>query len=159
MKVLGIDPGSNITGYGLIERGPKGLIGTAFGEIRSPRGGTFSGRLLKIHTEIFELIDSLKPDAVAMEEIFYGKNVQSLIKQGHARGVAILAVAQRGIPIYEYSPTQIKQAVVGYGQASKDQVLSMVKIILGLSETPSLDASDALAIAICHSNFLKTTEA
>jgi crossover junction endodeoxyribonuclease RuvC len=73
--------------------------------------------------------------------------------------VAILAVAQRGIPIYEYSPTQIKQAVVGYGQASKDQVLSMVKIILGLSETLTLDASDALAIAICHSNFLKTTEA
>jgi crossover junction endodeoxyribonuclease RuvC len=159
MKVLGIDPGSNITGYGVIEKGPKGLTGKAFGEIKALRGGTFSGRLLKIHREMVELIDNHEPDAVAMEEIFYGKNVQSLIKQGHARGVAILAAAQRGIPIFEYSPTQIKQAVVGYGQAEKSQVQSMVKIILGLSQTPSLDASDALAIAICHSNFLKTTEA
>lgn len=158
MKVLGIDPGSNITGYGLIEKNPRGLTGKAFGEIRSPRGGTFSGRLLKIHTEMAELIESHEPDAIAMEEIFFGKNVQSLIKQGHARGVAILAAVQRGIPIYEYSPTQIKQAVVGYGQAGKGQVQSMVKIILGLSETPSLDASDALAIAICHSNFLKKAE-
>lgn len=159
MKVLGIDPGSNITGYGLIEKGPRGLTGKVYGEIRSPRGGTFSGRLLKIHREMAELIDAYGPDAVAMEEIFYGKNVQSLIKQGHARGVAILAAAQRGIPIFEYSPTQIKQAVVGYGQAEKKQVQSMVKIILNLSETPSLDASDALAIAICHSNFQKITEA
>jgi crossover junction endodeoxyribonuclease RuvC len=159
MKVLGIDPGSNITGYGLIENGPRGLTGKAFGEIRSPRGGTFSGRLLKIHREMSELIDSHEPDAVAMEEIFFGKNVQSLIKQGHARGVAILAAVQRGIPIFEYSPTQIKLAVVGYGLAGKGQVQSMVKLILGLSETPSLDASDALAIAICHSNFLKKTEA
>lgn len=158
MKVLGIDPGSNITGYGLIEKGPKGLTGKAFGEIRSPRGGTFSGRLLKIHREMTELIDSHEPDAVAMEEIFFGKNVQSLIKQGHARGVIILAAAQRGIPIFEYSPTRIKQAVVGYGHAGKDQVQSMVKIILGLSDIPSLDASDALAIAICHSNFLKKAE-
>lgn len=159
MKVLGIDPGSNVTGYGLIENGPKGLTGKAYGEIKSPRGGTFSGRLLKIHQEMSELIDSHEPDAVAMEEIFYGKNVQSLIKQGHARGVAILAAAQRGIPIYEYSPTQIKQAVVGYGLAGKGQVQSMVKVILGLPKTPSPDAADALAIAICHSNFRKTAEA
>lgn len=158
MKVLGIDPGSNVTGYGLIEKNSTGLVGARYGEIRSPRTGAFSGRLLKIHSEMRELIAAARPDAIAMEEIFFGKNVQSLIKQGHARGVAILAAAQSGIPIYEYSPTEIKQAVVGYGHADKKQIQSMVKVILGITGTPSLDAADALAIAICHANYLKTTE-
>lgn len=158
MKVLGIDPGSNITGYGLIEKNGAGLVGAAYGEIRSPRTGTFSGRLLKIHSGMMKLISESSPDAIAIEEIFYGKNVQSLIRQGHARGVAILAAAQSGVPVYEYSPTEIKQAVAGFGHADKKQVQSMVRIILGISRMPSLDASDALAIAICHSNYMKTSE-
>jgi crossover junction endodeoxyribonuclease RuvC len=108
-----------------------------------------------LHSEIARLIASANPDAIAIEEIFCGKNVQSLIKQGHARGVAILASAQSGVPIFEYSPNEIKKAVVGYGHAEKGQIQSMVKVILGISGTLSLDASDALAIAICHSNFLK----
>src|SRR5512137_1465961 len=155
MKVLGIDPGSNITGYGIIEKSRSGLKWTAHGEIRAPRNGSLSARLLKLHSEIASLIASANPDAIAIEEIFCGKNVQSLIRQGHARGVAILASAQSGVPIFEYSPNEIKKAVVGYGHAEKGQIQSMVKVILGISGTLSLDASDALAIAICHSNFLK----
>ncbi len=113
MKVLGIDPGSNITGYGIIEKSRSGLKWTAHGEIRAPRNGSLSARLLKLHSEIARLIASTNPDAIAIEEIFCGKNVQSLIKQGHARGVAILASAQSGVPIFEYSPNEIKTGCRG----------------------------------------------
>ncbi len=155
MRVLGIDPGSNITGFGIIEKSRKGLVGIRYGEIKAGRNQALSSRLFKIYTQLSEIMITESPDAVALEEIFFGKNVQSLIKQGHARGIAILAAAQQGVPVYEYSPLEIKKAVVGYGFAEKGQVQKMVKLILGLTGDPPLDASDALAIAICHSNFLK----
>ncbi|MEW6332710.1 MAG: crossover junction endodeoxyribonuclease RuvC, partial [Thermodesulfobacteriota bacterium] len=103
-----------------------------------------------------EAIRESAPQALAIEEIFYGKNVKSLIRQGHVRGVAILAGRHMGVPVYEYSPLEIKKAVVGYGRAEKSQVQTMVKAILGLPELPPPDAADALAVAICHGNFLKT---
>ncbi len=103
-----------------------------------------------------EVVKKSNPDRVALEDIFYGKNVKSLIKQGHARGVILLAASHSGLPVYEYSPLEIKQAVVGYGRAEKSQVQQMVKVILGMPVVPTADAADALAVAICHSNFGKT---
>jgi len=113
-------------------------------------------RLLKTYEDLTALIGEAKPDIVAVEDIFYGKNVKSLIKQGHARGVVLLAASQYNLPVYEYSPLEIKKAVVGYGRAEKIQVQRMVKAILGMSALPPEDAADALAVAVCHSHTGKT---
>jgi crossover junction endodeoxyribonuclease RuvC len=153
--VLGIDPGTKITGYGVVEKNKSGVQQITYGEIKIKKGALLSLGLKKIFAGLMEIVEEHKPDAIAIEDIFYGKNVKSLIKQGQARGVSILVASQNNIPIYEYSPLEIKKAVVGYGRAEKRQVQHMVKAILGLSEIPPEDASDALAIAICHSNFLK----
>jgi len=126
------------------------------GEIRQSGKAPLSTCLVKIYNDLLEIIGDSLPDAIAIEDIFYGSNIKSLIKQGEARGIAILAGSQRGIPIHEYSPLEVKKAVVGYGRAEKVQVQKMVKAILHLSEVPSEDASDALAVAICHIHFLKT---
>jgi crossover junction endodeoxyribonuclease RuvC len=112
--------------------------------------------LQSIYVDLYEVICLSAPDALVIENIFYGKNVRSLIRQGHCRGVAILAGKQRGIAVYEYTPLEIKKAIVGYGRAEKAQVQKMVKAILNLSELPPPDAADALAVAICHINFRKT---
>lgn len=157
MKVLGIDPGSRITGYGAIEKQKQGLVELVRGEIRPARQECLSSSLVAIYDQLLEVIDRIAPDAISIEDIFYGKNVKSLIKQGHVRGVAILAGAMRRIPVFEYTPLEIKQAVVGYGRAEKSQVQKMVKAILQLSDMPPADAADALAVAICHINFLKVT--
>jgi crossover junction endodeoxyribonuclease RuvC len=155
MLIFGIDPGTIVTGYGLIEKRRSGLACIDFGEIKPKKDQTFSGRLEFIYGRLLEIMKETRPEAVSLEDIFYGKNVKSLIKQGHVRGAIILAASHAGVPVFEYSPLEVKKAVVGYGVAEKRQVQQMVRAILKLPETPPPDASDALAIAICHSNFLK----
>jgi crossover junction endodeoxyribonuclease RuvC len=154
-RVLGIDPGSQVTGYGVIGKARSGLCHIVHGEIKPGRGASLSQCLHAIYDGLREAIRESAPEALAIEEIFYGKNVKSLIRQGHVRGVAILAGKHSGIPVYEYSPLEIKKAVVGYGRAEKNQVQTMVRAILNLPALPPPDAADALAVAICHSNFLK----
>ena len=152
---MGIDPGSRVTGYGIVEQAGGRIIRVDHGEIRIKNGEPFTRCLSRIYDELTEVIDRTKPDAVAVEDIFYGKNVKSLIKQGHVRGVALLAASRNGLPVHEYSPLEVKKAVVGYGRAEKQQVQMMIRAILQLSETLPEDASDALAVAICHTNTRK----
>lgn len=153
--MLGIDPGSRVTGFGVVEHAACGLRCVLQGEIKPARGASLSVCLQAICGGIQEVIRQTAPEALVIEDIFYGKNIQSLIKQGHVRGVAILAGADGGLPIYEYSPLEIKKAVVGYGRAEKGQVQMMVSAILKLPELPPPDAADALAAAICHIHFRK----
>ena len=155
MRILGIDPGIKITGYGVIEKGRNRIENVIYGEIRRARDELLSRCLARIYDDLMEVIKNSTPDAIALEDIFYGKNVKSLITQAQVRGVVMLAASHSNIPIYEYTPLEVKQAVVGYGRAEKNQVQQMVKVILTLPELPPVDASDALAVAICHSNFLK----
>ncbi len=155
MRVLGIDPGSRVTGYGLVEKNKNSLVPLLLGEIRPAGNDSLSSRLIAICDGLSAVIEENRPDAVAIENIFYGKNVQSLIKQAHVRGVAILAGARHQIPVFEYTPLEIKQAVVGYGRAEKGQVQKMVAAILKLPVIPPADTADALAVAICHINFFK----
>lgn len=157
MKILGIDPGSHVTGYGLIEKIKGKPIHILHGEIKLSRNEILSGCLLRIHSKLIEIIHENKPQALAVEDIFYGKNIKSLIKQAHVRGVTILAGAAEGVPVFEYSPLEVKSAVVGYGRADKYQVQKMVQTILALPAMPPADASDALAVAVCHMNFKKET--
>jgi crossover junction endodeoxyribonuclease RuvC len=154
-RVLGVDPGSRVTGYGIVEYAASGLRCVLYGEIKPARGVSLSACLQTVCGGIQEVIRQAAPEALAIEDIFYGKNIQSLIKQGHVRGVAILAGADGGLPVYEYSPLEIKKAVVGYGRAEKGQVQMMVRAILKLPELPPPDAADALAAAICHIHFRK----
>lgn len=155
MIILGIDPGTRITGYGVIEKGNRGLEVITYGEIKIGKGEALSQCLKTIYASLMEIVEGYTPDVISLEDIFYGKNVKSLIKQGHARGAIILVAAHSDIPIYEYAPLEVKKAVVGYGRAEKSQVQYMVKAILKLPDLPPPDASDALATAVCHSNFLK----
>ncbi len=155
MKVLGIDPGSRITGYGVVEKQRNGLIALLQGDVRLASDDSLSSFMITLYNQLLAVIDDIEPDAMAIEDIFYGKNVKSLIKQAHVRGVVILAGAIRQIPVFEYSPLEVKQAVVGYGRAEKSQVQKMVTTILHLAKIPPADAADALAVAICHINFLK----
>jgi crossover junction endodeoxyribonuclease RuvC len=154
-RALGIDPGSHVTGYGVVAKARSGLSHVTHGEIRPAKGASLTACLETIYDGIREVIRQSAPDALVIEDIFYGKNIKSLIKQGHVRGVAILAGKQGGIPVYEYSPLEIKKAIVGYGRAEKAQVQSMAKAILKLPELPPPDAADALAVAVCHLNFMK----
>ena len=155
MKVLGIDPGSRVTGYGVVEKQRNGLIALLQGDVRLASNDSLSSFMITLYNQLLAVIDDIEPDAMAIEDIFYGKNVKSLIKQAHVRGVVILAGAIRQIPVFEYSPLEVKQAVVGYGRAEKSQVQKMVTTILHLAKIPPADAADALAVAICHINFLK----
>lgn len=155
MRVLGIDPGSQITGYGVVESDRAKLRRVTYGEIRPGRNTLLTRCLEVIYDALKEAIQGAAPDAVAIEDIFYGKNVRSLIRQGHVRGAAILAAKHCAIPVFEYAPLEIKKAVVGYGRAEKGQVQTMVRAILALEELPPPDAADALAVAICHLHFKK----
>ena len=151
MRILGIDPGYGITGFGLIEaqRGQYRLLNC--GAITTPPNTDFSWRLEMIYHDMTELLRVAQPEAVAIEELFFGQNVTTGINVAQARGVILLAVAQAGIPVYQYKPMQVKQAVVGYGLADKKQVMDMTKRLLKLKAVPHPDdAADALAIAICH---------
>jgi crossover junction endodeoxyribonuclease RuvC len=155
LRTLGIDPGSRVTGYGVVEQAGGRIVRVDHGEIRIRNGEPFTRCLSRIFDELTEVIQRTRPDAIALEDIFYGKNVKSLIKQGHVRGVALLAASRSGVPAYEYTPLEVKKAVVGYGQAEKQQVQMMIRAILQLQETLPPDASDALAVAVCHTNTKK----
>ena len=152
MVILGIDPGTATTGYGLItedEAGEARLI--RCGVILTAAGTPMPERLLAIHREVTELIRAYAPDAVAIEALFFGRNVTTALTVGQARGVVLLAAAQAGLPIFEYKPAEVKQALSGYGGADKRQMQEMVRIMLGLDEIPRPDdAADAAAVAICH---------
>ncbi len=147
--ILGIDPGSRTTGYGVISISGQKLTYLDSGCIRTP-DGPLSGRLLEIFNGVCELMETYHPTEVAIEQIFMHENANSALKLGHARGVAMVACASHRVTVYEYTPRQVKQSVVGYGAATKDQVKHMVMELLLLSKPPQTDASDALAIAICH---------
>ncbi len=155
MKILGIDPGTQVAGYGVIEKLGSKITAVEYGSINTNKNQTFPQRLKTIYSEIMNIISKHKPDQMAVEEVFYSKNIKAAIKIGEGRGIIFLCAATANIPITEYAATAIKKAVVGNGNAHKSQVQEMVKIILDLPKIPeSQDASDALAIAICHSHNL-----
>ena len=155
MRILGIDPGSHVTGYGVIDKSGNYLRHVIHGEIKPPKDSLLSEILMDIFRKLSAVIVETDPQAVGLENIFYGKNVRSLIRQAQVRGVVIFTCAEKGIPVFEYSPLEVKKAVVGYGRAEKRQVQMMVKAILKLESLPPADAADALAAAICQANFLK----
>lgn len=151
MRIFGIDPGSERTGYGCIDTDGSRHRLVACGAITVPARAEFAARLLAIHEGLRKLLVEHHPDCVAIEDVFHARNVRSALKLGHARGVALLAATQSGVPVVAYTPAEVKRAVVGYGRAEKHQVQQMVSLLLGLASAPSpYDASDALAIAICH---------
>lgn len=153
MVVLGIDPGYAIVGYGAVEfvGGKFKVLG--YGAITTPAGEPLSSRLLEIYRDMLTLLDKFKPDAVSVEELFFNTNVKTGIAVSHARGVILLSAAERGYPMFEYTPLQVKQAVVGYGRAEKKQVMELTKTILGMDKIPRPDdAADGLALAICHAH-------
>ena len=151
MRILGIDPGYGITGFGVIEVERNRFQLLRCGAITTPAGMDFSARLEIIYNDMTELLRVAKPDCVAIEELFFGQNVTTGIGVAQSRGVILLAVRQAGLEISQYKPMQVKQAVVGYGNATKHQVMDMTKRILGLAQLPKPDdAADAIAIALCH---------
>ena len=155
MRIFGIDPGSERTGYGCVEREGSRHQLVVCGAITAPAGDSFPNRLARIHRELVALLSTCQPECVAIESVFHAINARSALKLGHARGVAMLAAVQYGCPVVEYTPTQIKRAVVGYGRADKGQVQQMIKLLLCLETPPSPhDAADALAVALCHLNSL-----
>ncbi|HHF7343756.1 TPA: crossover junction endodeoxyribonuclease RuvC [Legionella feeleii] len=149
--ILGIDPGSRITGYGIIREEKRKIFYVDSGCIRTS-DGELSQKLLQIFNGICQLMDEYAPDEVAIEQVFMHQNPNSALKLGHARGVAMVAAASHRVSVSEYSAREIKQAVVGYGAAQKEQVKHMVVTLLMLNSPPQNDAADALAIAICHSH-------
>ena len=151
MRILGIDPGYGITGFGLVEAQRNQFSLLRCGAITTPAGMDFSARLEIIYEDMKQLLEVSKPDAVAIEELFFGHNVTTAIGVAQSRGVILLAIRQAGLPVYQYKPMQVKQAVVGYGGATKHQVMDMTRRILNLSQMPKPDdAADAIAIALCH---------
>ena len=153
MRIFGIDPGSERTGYGCVETDFTRHLLLACGAIAVPSSASFPDRLLHIHQRLSMLMREHRPDCVAIENLFYAVNVKSALKLGHARGVAMLAAVEAGVPVVEYTPAEIKRAVVGYGRAEKAQVQQMIKVILHLEQPPQPhDAADALAVAICHAH-------
>lgn len=157
MRIIGVDPGSNTTGYGVIESDGRRYELIEYAGIRGPKHLSFPQRLLAISRKLEEVIERLSPEACAVEDTFYAVNVKSALKLGQARGAVLVAAARAGVEVFEYSPLEIKSALVGYGRAEKQQVQEMVRVLLGLKAAPEpLDASDALAIAICHINVAST---
>jgi len=152
MRILGIDPGCVVTGYGIIEEAQGRIAHLDNGGIFPPAKAAFSDRICFIHDQIEVLIAKFTPEAVVIENIFVAKNVQSTLKLGHARGAAMVAASRAGRPIFEYTALQVKQAVTGYGHASKEQIQKMVQALLKLPGMAFTDASDALAVALCHAN-------
>jgi crossover junction endodeoxyribonuclease RuvC len=152
MVFLGVDPGSARTGFGLIVSDAGALRHVAHGVIQADSGRPLPQRLQRIHHRIVELIEFHRPESVAVEAIFHARNAKSSLTLGHARGVILLACVDAGLEVHEYSPRVIKQALTGYGQADKEQIRFMVRSMLGLRENPPLDASDALAVAVCHAH-------
>jgi crossover junction endodeoxyribonuclease RuvC len=150
-RILGIDPGSRITGFGVIDSDGRRSHHVASGCIRTG-GGAFSARLGEIFAGLQDIVRSHSPDEVAVEQVFVARNAASALKLGHARGAAVTAVVTAGCPVYEYSPREVKLALVGVGGAEKEQVQHMVRLILTLGKRLQVDASDALAVALCHAH-------
>jgi crossover junction endodeoxyribonuclease RuvC len=153
MLVLGVDPGSVVTGYGLVEKNNNRLTYIKAGNIRSPGSVPLYERIHTIFQATVDIMARHRPQELAIEDVFFAKNVKSALTIGHARGAVLIAAVQCGVDIFEYTPLQIKQSLVGYGRATKEQVRAMVKVILKLKEEIDLDTSDALATAICHLNW------
>ena len=152
MRVVGIDCGSERTGYGVIDSDGRRHHLVSFGVIRTSPKDDFPSRLHHIYKNLKELLESKAPDGVAVEGVFYATNIRTVLKLAHVRGVALLAAAEQGLAVGEYSPLEVKDSVVGYGRATKEQVQTMVQSLLRLEEPiESHDAADALAVAICHS--------
>lgn len=148
--ILGIDPGSRVTGYGVVRSAPQRTEFLTCGCIRLATDGSFDERLVQLYDELAAVIAEHRPTEAAIERVFMNRNADSALKLGHARGVAMLAARRAGLVVSEYTATQIKQSVVGRGHAEKVQVQHMVRFLLGLSAEPSADAADALAAALCH---------
>ncbi len=159
LLILGIDPGIAILGYGLVKYEANRFTVIDYGAITTDAGINMSARLTIIYDRLIDIIERYNPDAFAIEELFFNKNIKTALTVGHARGVAVLAGSKSGVQVYEYTPLQVKQAVVGYGRADKNQMQQMVKVILNLGEIPKPDdVADALAVAICHGNSSKFSE-
>jgi crossover junction endodeoxyribonuclease RuvC len=153
VRIFGIDPGSVRTGYGCVETDGTRHRLVICGTLAAPSGSALPDRLHTIHDGLSRLLRESSPDCVVIENLFHAKNVRSALVLGHARGVAVLAAVEAGLPLVEYTPTEVKLAIVGYGHADKVQMQQMVKMLLGLAEAPRPhDAADALAVAICHAN-------
>jgi crossover junction endodeoxyribonuclease RuvC len=151
--ILGLDPGTASTGFGVISVAGNRLRAVEYGVVDTPAGMPLEKRLELIFAGVVEVLGRHRPDATAVESLFFNTNVRTAFAVGQARGVTLLACSQAGCQVFEYTPLQVKQAVVGYGKAGKDQVMEMVRALLGLSETPRPDhAADALGVAICHAN-------
>jgi crossover junction endodeoxyribonuclease RuvC len=149
--ILGIDPGTAITGYGLVREDEQGLTLVEYGVLTTPSGQPLPKRLQAIYQGLSDLIREHRPEAAAVEELFFSRNVRTALSVGHARGVTLLALADAGLPIYEYKPLEVKQAIAGYGAADKQQVQEMVRMLLDLDNVPQPDdAADAIAVAVCH---------
>jgi crossover junction endodeoxyribonuclease RuvC len=157
MIVLGIDPGTAATGYGVVERRGSHLRAIDYGCIVTEHTISLAERLLQIHGVVSELVETHQPSLVAVERLFFNRNVQTAFAVGQARGAVLLTAAQHGLPVFEFTPNEVKMAVTGYGRAPKDQVQRMVQIVLGMTELPRPDdAADALAIAICLAHSQRT---
>ena len=159
VRVLGIDPGSESMGYGVVDTDGRKHQLVAYGAIRAPRGAALPARLLNIEDQLTSLIAKYGPQVSSIEETFYAINVKTALTLGHVRGVAIVVAARAGLKVFEYSPAAIKMALVGYGRAEKAQVGEMVRLLLNLREVPQPhDAADALGAAICHIHHAGTIE-
>lgn len=151
MRVIGIDPGTAITGWGIVEGEGNELSLVACGVVTTPAGTPLPQRLQSIYRELTTIIDQHRPDSSAIEELFFSKNAKTALAVGHGRGAAMLALANADLPIIEYKPLEVKQALTGHGGADKQQIQQMVKLLLGLADIPRPDdAADAVAVAICH---------
>lgn len=153
MRIFGIDPGSIRTGYGCVQSDGHRHLLIGCGALAAPAGTPLPDRLHRIHAGLSEAIRAASPDCIAIENLFHARNVRSALTLGHARGVAVLAAVQAGLPVVEYTPAEIKLSVVGYGRAEKSQIQRMIALLLELEVAPSPhDAADALAVAICHAH-------
>lgn len=156
MRILGIDPGLAIVGYGIIDKDYNSYKTVAYDAVLTAAHTPIENRIKIIYDEVSLLIAQYKPDVMSIEELFFNNNAKTALAVGQARGVILLAAVERGIPIYEYTPLQVKQALTGYGRASKMQIQQMMKSLLGLREIPKPDdVADALAIAVCHGNSMR----
>ena len=156
MIILGIDPGYAITGYGIIEYVGNHFKLISSGAIETKKGVPFPKRIQKIYDDMMSLIEEFKPDAIAVEELFFNTNITTGIQVAHGRGAVLIAASKTDTPIFEYTPLQIKQGLTGYGRADKKQIQAMVKAILNLNNIPKLDdTTDAIAVAICHAHSAK----
>ncbi len=156
MLVLGIDPGTATTGYGLVEASTDGqVVAVHYGVLTTPAGAALPQRLLRLHRALQQLLEQYQPQAAAVEKLFFQRNVTTAMSVGQARGVVLLTLAAQGLPVAEYTPNEVKEAITGYGSAGKSQMQRMVQMLLNLETLPRPDdAADALAVALCHAQYL-----